>query len=785
MQRGELVLARDEVNAALQRPFPPDSEWPARLNVLKAEILLNQGLYKESFAVLESPLPASLDTSDAAVLRSITQGSDAAGLRRFSDADSFLTAAEYRAQISQPQLLGQIALARGTLEFHRGNWAAAERHYRNALQLARQQKDPFLTVAALGSMGFITTWQGRFDESADWNAEALKLARSVGANDSVSRILGNLAWSYQEMGDFEKALSYHKESEEASERSGVKSDRIQWLNGMAFDYFELRNYQQAEATWQRALTLARDIDAKPYITEVLNNLTDLALEENHLDDAEQQNREAAEIEKENSDPISIIYTTLAAARIQAAKGEFAESRKLFEKVVQDRLAEPSVRWSAESRLAQVYAEQGRPSDAEALFRKSIETIEGARTSIRSEEFRLSFLTTAIEFYNNYIQFLVGRGRSDDALQVAELSRARTLADGLDISTKLSFPLHNFEPSRTAASLKSVILSYWLGSPRSYVWIVSPAGVDHAALPPAAEIELLVNAYRQALVGPRDPLAAGNSAGQQLFDMLVAPAQKHIPPQSRVVILPDASLYNLNFETLIASSPHPHYWIDDATIDYANSLVLLAATPRAPAPPKKLLLIGAPVSPSADFPDLPQAPAEIDRVENHFPTADRVVIEHDRATPSAYFDSQPAQFSFIHFVAHGVASRTSPLDSAVILTRQGDGYKLYARDVVGHPINAAIVTISACHGAGDRAYSGEGLVGLNWAFLRAGARGVISALWEVDDNSTPQLMDHLYDGITKGESPDAALREAKLSLLHSGTIYQKPFYWAPFELYRGV
>jgi hypothetical protein len=28
----------------------------------------------------------------------------------------------------------------------------------------------------------------------------------------------------------------------------------------------------------------------------------------------------------------------------------------------------------------------------------------------------------------------------------------------------------------------------------------------------------------------------------------------------------------------------------------------------------------------------------------------------------------------------------------------------------------------------------------------------------------------------------ALRSAKLSLLHSNSIYRKPLYWAPFQLY---
>lgn len=107
--------------------------------------------------------------------------------------------------------------------------------------------------------------------------------------------------------------------------------------------------------------------------------------------------------------------------------------------------------------------------------------------------------------------------------------------------------------------------------------------------------------------------------------------------------------------------------------------------------------------------------------------------------------------------------------------------------MAHPLQAQLVTISACNGAGTRAYAGEGLVGLSWAFLRAGAHNVIASLWEVSDaSSTPRIMDALYEGLTHGEDPAAALRNAKLSLLKSNahTVFAKPFYWAPFQLYAG-
>ena len=92
--------------------------------------------------------------------------------------------------------------------------------------------------------------------------------------------------------------------------------------------------------------------------------------------------------------------------------------------------------------------------------------------------------------------------------------------------------------------------------------------------------------------------------------------------------------------------------------------------------------------------------------------------------------------------HGTASRLRPLDSAIVLSKSNDrddSFKLYARDIIQHPLRAELVTISACYGAQGRAYSGEGLVGLSWAFLKAGAHNVVAALWEATDASTAQLM----------------------------------------------
>jgi CHAT domain-containing protein len=595
-----------------------------------------------------------------------------------------------------------------------------------------------------------------------------------------------MGWSYFEMGDFETALSLTSEARTAAHQLDVNKDEPLWLRNLGTIEFTQQSFSAASRDYAEGLRLARKLGNKSLVAECLINLAHVELKEKNYDQADAYNREALRLEQEAADRPLELYSLITEGYIKASKGDFQRAEADLETVTRESGSDQYLHWQVQAASAEIFAAANQPAIADEYFRAWLATIEAARSSIEHENFRLTALSSAIEYFESYISFLISRHEIERALEVAELSRARTLADGLGFRNgPMSVPIKGFNPTQTAKRLNTAILTYWLGVDHSYLWAITATGVELFTLPPASVIDPLVQSYRQALLGSRDALETQNEAGRRLYDLLVAPAAKIIPHGSRVTVLPDGILYSLNFETLLAPSPRLHYWIEDVDVSYANSLTLLAAgATRRAAATKNLLLVGDPVSPDAEFPKLPQAAAEMKGIENYFPADKRTVLSGAEATPDSYLKSQPTGFSYIHFVAHGTASRARPLDSAVILSGQGDDYKLYARDIIQLPLHADLVTISACHGEGVRTYSGEGLVGLSWAFLRAGAHAVIAALWEVNDNSTPQLMDHLYSEIGKGAPPDAALRDAKLALLHSGGIYRRPFYWAPFELYRG-
>lgn len=91
----------------------------------------------------------------------------------------------------------------------------------------------------------------------------------------------------------------------------------------------------------------------------------------------------------------------------------------------------------------------------------------------------------------------------------------------------------------------------------------------------------------------------------------------------------------------------------------------------------------------------------------------------------------------------------------------------------------LVVLSACEtGLGDNLV-GEGVIGLQRAFMIAGAKSVIMSLWSVSDQKTQELMTLFYTNWIKNNmSKEEALHQAKLAMKK---LYPQPYYWAGFVL----
>ncbi|MGB8014039.1 MAG: CHAT domain-containing tetratricopeptide repeat protein [Terriglobales bacterium] len=759
-------------------------EWAWKFTILRARVLHLRGMDDEALKLLSSE-PTPPPSGELAVQKLRWEGLAYASLHKFTEADEAFRKAEQLCTVVHYPVCADVVGAQGVLEMDRGRYAQAQSLFENVLVAARSSGDQFWEANALLDLSWSADEQAHLDQALDWADAARRISVAKGYDDIAQTALGNMGWAYYKLGDPEKAEGMFVEARKQAEKLGDTTDRVTWLQALGYIYLDAHKFAAAQESYRQALDLAQHTNREDIIDSLIA-LAFVSEQTNKLDDAKRYADEALAKAREDNNGRDQVYPRLVQGRVAARLHDIANAESAFREVAQSPDCPVFLKWEAERSLARLYEDESQFDSAEHEYRTALNTFETARSELKHEDSRLPFLTNASRIYDDYIHFLVARGKATEALQVADFSRGRTLALGV-LQKETSFPPGRMDAQAIARRAGGTILFYWLGEQRSYLWAITPKKIRLFALPAAAEIETAVERYRRALDSPQDILDSASDTGSLLYRMLIAPAQELLSANARVIIIPDGKLNNLNFETLLVPNPVVHYWIEDVTITNASSLRLLGSPHTDKKRGRNLLLFGNAVAPSPEYPELADAAVEMTSVAKHFPMAQQRLFQRDQATPAAYLSSHPEQFSYIHFVAHGMASRLSPLDSAIVLSKangENQNFKLYARDIIQHPVRAELVTISACYGAGTRAYSGEGLVGLSWAFLRAGAHGVVAALWQASDVSTGQLMDKFYEQLNKGDSPDTALRAAKLSLLHSGGAFRKPFYWAPFQFYTG-
>lgn len=776
-QHVESLLAAKDPKGALDaadealKEFGQAPEIGARLRILRAEALLDIDM-KQAYAAALPELPESLRDSVSAVKRFWVLGiSTYVNTKSSKDTRAALDEARKLAVEHQPQLLALVLLPRLSMA---GVYSQAELQdaAREAIRSAQRFHDSEMEAKVHMGVAIQLGLHSRYDEAIDAGEKALVVAKANHNDGLQQNIEGNLGWWYYELGDDDVAEQNLLDARDIATRRGLSESLVPWLQQLGNISYDRGNYDTAIAYYQKALALAKGIRQRG---DALANLARVSVAAKRYEEARGFNNDALRAKAEAKNTEGVQRSKIIDARIDLFLKHFDQARVTLESVLAEKTSK-SVQWRAQAVLALVYVEQKQPQLAEKYFRDAMDTLGDSRDEIHEDERKLAFGHVSTQLYEGYVDFLISQGRATDALRVAELNRARTLAEGLNVERD---DAKEIDPKGIARQAGVTVLSYWIAPERSFLFVVTPKGVKQFSLPPATEINDKVDEYQKELASGSATIGASRR-GMELYSMLIEPAANAILGR-HIVVIPDGHLAGLNFETLVVPGPKRHYWIEDVTIETARSLQFVSA-PRKPPHGGRMLLVGNAPEADPDYKPLPHAAEEIADIQKYF---DRpTTLAGQQATPGAYAKAALVSYDFVHFVAHGVATRLRPLDSAIILARDDEGYKLYARDIVDHPLKARLVTISSCHGAGQRTFTGEGLVGLAWAFQRAGAREVVAALWQVDDASTVKLMDSMYAGIHAGMAPVDALHEAKLKLLRSKNFWQKPQYWAPFVLYSG-
>ena len=339
----------------------------------------------------------------------------------------------------------------GLIEFHRDQLADAEDSFERSLEFARQHGNKFLETSDLLNLGTVALRTEEYDEALDRFKNASQIAQSIQARLALELALGNAGWAYYKLGDFEKSLFNFQEAKQQAKDLGSAHDQIVWLTNAGLSFYRLGDLESAEASYRKALTAAQAIDDKEWIAGTHTELGFLFLQQGQLDLAKAQSDEALQVARSWGSK-SVLMDALSLQGLLAVRfNNGDEAKRLLMQVYQDPLTMPSVREEIENAMAKYYAQRHNSQLAEVWFKKSIATFEAQRSSIQDEELKLPFFANADGLYKDYAEFLLESDRSTEALQLLDLSRARTMEEGLGLTNNVSHLLQK-KPVNAQASL---------------------------------------------------------------------------------------------------------------------------------------------------------------------------------------------------------------------------------------------------------------------------------------------------------------------------------------------
>lgn len=429
-------------------------------------------------------------------------------------------------------------------------------------------------------------------------------------------------------------------------------------------------------------------------------------------------------------------------------------------------------------LARAAQQLGQKEKAANYFRKGLQQLEMASRELDDTETQIVFFAKSTYFLREYVDWLVDQNRHEDALSVVSFAQGRSLARHDDAAWPgLRQKLADLAEDQRFENY--YILNYFLSDQGSHLWVIHKQQIQYVALPSNSLIQENLDRWLTATLDKQ--AGVERNVGLRLTEKLLPPrVMASLPREATLLIVPDGPMNRLNMETL----PIANDWlIQHFTLATVPSLRVLQPQQASKRNIGKILTLTDPDYASVGHRRLFTSAQTVPKLAQLFGSERITALSGAAATPDAFRAAVPQNYDLIHIGTHGEANLYRPLSSALILAPSEDGaFKLHAEDLLGHPLGAELVNLSSCESAGIRAYQGEGLVGMAWVFLRAGARHVIAGLWQVADEPTTVLMGEMYTELARGDDPITALRLAKLAAIDSGDLDAEPYYWGAFPIY---
>ncbi len=414
-------------------------------------------------------------------------------------------------------------------------------------------------------------------------------------------------------------------------------------------------------------------------------------------------------------------------------------------------------------FGEAYLAQGMERQAQPLLERALAVRETGLRNLQQESDKLAWSRGRTELYRDLLQVELKLRPPSEALAAWEWYKGASLR-----STK---PVE-----ATAAALpgNSTLISYALlkGSIIAFVLHGGKVQVHTLSLDPGLDPN--VSHFLNLCSDPSSDINQLNTAGRQLYRILVAPVEADIRGATALTIETDGVIDQVPFNLLRTSDGH--YLGDKFEITFSQGMSYQPSSRTSLAglsPESAALVVVASGAADSSLPVLPGADQEGTEVASLFHNA---VLVHGHEVTRAEVLGQLRDARLLHFAGHAFAAFNRV---GLVL---GPASLLSSHDIAALGLrNLKLAVLSACDTAnGDEGTSADG-DSVARTLVAAGVPNVVASRWRVDSNVTRQLMRVFYSNLLSGNSPAESLRAARTAI-RSIPAYQHPYYWASFAVF---
>ncbi len=673
-----------------------------------------------------------------------------------------------------------------------------------------------LGVACInGNLGDAYLGLAEYPKAIKYYEKGLEISTAIRDRSGIASHNGNLGTVYRSLGDYQKAIEYYINALEISTAIGDLSTIASNSDNLGDAYLSLGEYQKAIEYYEKGLE----------ISTAIGDWSGIALKTSDLGSAYRLSGEyekAVEYCKKGLEISTAIGEQLSIATISAALGNAYRSLGEQENALLNLMK--SIRQFDRLFLHMV------PDENKLAFRKQYFFAHMSSMTCFLSLKRIASALLVIDLgRGKQLHFCVNKhkkivdeeivGYADSTLnrieardEQIEIQEIQNVLDGGRNDTSIlvfMFDLENFlhiwvlndecNYKKSDTGLKTLLLIIELLG-RKNVSVNRDSSffkLDSVASNNNQMILFLAKQYQK--YAARSPIKnTTNNSNltnreilQQLFMLLFYRVKDYVQG-NKLIIVPDKHLFFAPFSSLVDENgrylshsystqitPSLHTLKSSMQRSYDSDIgfALFVGNPTV----GKVLLNEEVFAPD----DLPSAAEEVKFLSKLFNA-------HPLIGPAAKKEAVLQLLSgasIIHIAAHGepkrgeimLAPNCAPEQIGLSVTKP-ESYLLTQRDITNKSLQARLVVLSCCH-TGQREISSEGVIGITRAFLAAGARSVLAALWPINDNATKVFMKKFYKELCKEISVCEALRRTmNVFQKHEKEEFRAIRIWAPFTIY---